>query len=254
MTLFSILRSFSIVFLYLVLLRNIHAHGELKNIKKSFNKNIVLDDISVVLKNKNIVNFIGPNGVGKTTLIYIISGIIKADSGYIFFDEGFTQKDVTLILSGERNLYMKNTLLENIIYFSILKGRGKKEIIRSIDKYKELFPIFPSIKNELIEKLSYGQKRIAALLTAIISESACIIMDELSEGLDYKHSLILQRILKEVSNERLVIFISHDFEFISEFSDINYFIKNGRIVKNLYNSDKETILKNYIQLYGKAGE
>lgn len=178
---------------------------KLCNISKSFGMKKVLDDFSLELRDGTINSIIAPNGTGKTTLMSVLAGFLTPDSGKVIFDPGMSHKDVVLLLSGDKNLYMKNTVKENILYFSILRGKSKRETLEAIDKYKSIFPLYEKIKDQLAETLSYGQKRMAALFSAIISESKYIIIDEASEGLDLEHVNMLKDLLEHVKEGSLLL-------------------------------------------------
>ena len=76
------------------------------------------------------------------------------DEGTISFSDGMDEQGFDVILSGERNLYVKNTVYENLIYFSMLKGMSKSTADAAIDREKEKFPIYETVKNKLVETLS----------------------------------------------------------------------------------------------------
>lgn len=197
-----------------------------------------------------INSIIAPNGTGKTTLMSILAGFLSPDSGEVIFDSGLSHKDVVLLLSGEKNLYMKNTVKENILYFSILRGKSKSETLSAIDKYKSIFPLYEKIKDQLAETLSYGQKRMAALFSAIISESKYIIIDEASEGLDMEHVNMLKDLLRHVKEGRVIIIASQDYDFAADISDNVCFLKDGKIAESFSNMSKEELTSRYVNLYG----
>lgn len=91
------------------------------------------------------------------------------DEGTISFSDGMDEQGFDVILSGERNLYVKNTVYENLIYFSMLKGMSKSTADAAIAREKEKFPIYEMVKNKLVETLSYGQKRIVSLMSAVVT-------------------------------------------------------------------------------------
>lgn len=112
----------------------------IEHLFKSYGNNIVLDDISYDVIENTVTFIAGPNGEGKTTFLNILSGLLLPDSGTISFS--IPQKDVFVILSGDKNLYAKNTVKENIIYVSTLKGMKKIDIQK---KHKEKCPLLSNI-------------------------------------------------------------------------------------------------------------
>lgn len=222
----------------------------LENVSRLFEDRAVLSDINLKFNPSKVTAIIAPNGSGKTTLISLLSNMMYPTNGRILFQNDFSQKDIFLILSGEKNLYMKNTVLENIYYFATLRGISKKEIESNISKSVELFPVFHKIKNKLCEELSFGQKRLTAIFAAVVSGSKCIIMDEVSEGLDLEHSETVRKMVSSIKEDKVIIITSHDYEFVAETSDRNLFLKNGNIVEEHEKLTKEPLMEVYKRLYG----
>lgn len=72
-------------------------------------------------------------------------------------------------------------ICKNLIYFSMLKGMSKSTADAAIDRGKEKFPIYETVKNKLVETLSYGQKRIVSLMSAVVTGAKCVIIDEATD-------------------------------------------------------------------------
>lgn len=99
------------------------------NLTKQFNKDYsVIKDLNVEFEKDKIYGIVSPNGRGKTTLINLLSGFIKFDNGEILFEGDISYNDITIVYGGDKNLYMKNTVKENIYYFSVLRGISVKDI------------------------------------------------------------------------------------------------------------------------------
>lgn len=222
----------------------------LNEISRSFKDKQVLKELTARFEDGTINTIIAPNGTGKTTLLSIISGLMIMDKGNVDYGEGGIN-DVALLLAGEKNLYMKNTVYENVQFFGTLAGIGKKELEESIDKYKSMFPLYEEKKNKLVEELSYGQKRMIALFASIVSNAKCILIDEVTEGLDLSNTKALINVLKMIKEDRTLILASHDYEFVSEVSDRLFFLKDGKFVQICNEKqDKDTVIEIYSKLYG----
>lgn len=219
---------------------------------KSYNNLNVISNLTLHLRKNVVTSIIAPNGYGKTTLISMIAGLLHPDSGSIAFGHTITSNDVVIVLSGEKNLYMKNTVEENVYYYAVIRGKSKHEVKANISYYQELFPIYKQIKGKLAEKLSFGQKRLMALFCAIVSDAKCIIIDEVSEGLDIDHLLVLKNAFDEVKTHKTFIISSHDYNFVADAADIHLFLKNGQICRSLDRTTKDVLVENYIELYGKT--
>lgn len=224
-------------------------------ISKSFGDQKIIDDLSCEFHRNQITSVVAPNGMGKTTLISMISGLMLPDSGTIEFLEPLRQKDTVIVLAGEKNLYNKNTAEENILYFGVIRGFSEKEIRKRIDDYSSLFPMYDKLCSKRAEELSYGQKRLVALLSAVISDARCIIVDEASEGLDMEYVSILKDLFQAVKKDRIVILTSHDYSFVAEVSDRCLFLKDGKIVHTAEGASKEALVEEYRRIFGEiAGE
>ena len=154
---------------------------KVEHVKKSFKEKEVLKDITFEFLPDRVYVIIAPNGTGKTTFINTLCGFMLPDEGTISFSDGMDEQGFDVILSGERNLYVKNTVYENLIYFSMLKGMSKSTADAAIAREKEKFPIYEMVKNKLVETLSYGQKRIVSLMSAVVTGAKCVIIDEATD-------------------------------------------------------------------------
>lgn len=221
---------------------------QLKEINKKYDDRIVFDSANLVLETNKIYGLVAPNGRGKTTLLNLISHLILPNSGEIeYLDCSF--KDVDIIFGGDRGLYLKNTVKENLYYFAALKNVRKNEVDNNINKNQELFYTYFELKDKLCEKLSLGQKRIIKILISIAINSKCLLIDEANAGLDYYYSADLNKLLKKISKDKIILIASHDLNFISKTTEEYIFIKDKKIINN---SDMHgDIITNYKKIYGE---
>ena len=226
---------------------------EVKDIDKKFKDKIVLDQVNISIPKNSVTSILGPNGMGKTTLISIICNLLLADAGVVEYSDNLQIREIFLSLAGDKNLYMKNTVMENINYFSVLRGLKKEEILANLEEYKIYFPKFEDFKNSRVETLSFGQKKIVVILSALVSNSKLIILDEISEGLDMEHKEELANLIKATKKDFTYLLSSHDYEFISKVSDKASFLKDGKFVKEITNPSLEDIRSNYSSLFLNKG-
>lgn len=227
---------------------------EIKSIYKKYGDNEVLKGVDCTFKEGEITTIMAPNGTGKTTLLSVISGLLLPDKGEVKYEEKQGIKNVSIVLSGEKNLYMKNTVKENLYYFDIIRGMPKKEIQKKIEENLKFLPLIGDIENKLVEHLSYGQKRLVTIFSAMISNATCILLDEVSEGLDMQYINLLQKLITALSKDRIIIMASHDYDFVSSISDRLVFLKSGMIVKECSKLNLEKLKEYYIDLYDLEGE
>ncbi len=207
---------------------------KLEKVQKSFDKKQVIKDATFTLKQGEISVLKAPNGAGKTTVINLISGLMRQDSGNIEFD-GLTQKDVCIIYGGDKNLYMKNTVDENLYYFGVLRGLTKDEISDNIQKMKPIFTSYDKLKNTLCEELSHGQKRIVSIFSSIITDNKCIILDEATEGLDQENIDILVNLINKIKKDVIILIVSHDILFVNNLDCKKITINNSNIYEEVDN-------------------
>lgn len=225
----------------------------IEHLQKSFKNQKILKDINMQLEEGKVYVLIAPNGTGKTTLLSILAGLTTPDSGTISFEGEIKRTGFSIILSGERNLYMKNTVQENLLYLCVLKGMNTQEAIRNIEREKENFPLYESVRDKVVETLSYGQKRLIALMSAIVSGESCIIIDEATDGLDVNNRKILSNAIRKAAKGRIILVVAHDLTFASQIADCLVFMKDGCLTEIQENNGEPEIEKMYEQLYSEEG-
>lgn len=114
---------------------------------------------------------------------------------------------------------------------------------------KEKFPIYEMVKNKLVETLSYGQKRIVSLMSAVVTSAKCVIIDEATDGLDIDNRKLVADTIRSVRDGRSIIVIAHDFSFASDVADTLIFLKDGRFAEVVENARGEEIEQIYKKLY-----
>lgn len=226
----------------------------LKNISKSFHKKSVLCDVSFQISEHSITTLVGPNGIGKTTLLNILCGVLYPDSGIVTCENTDFRKDMFTVLSGSQHLYAKNTVKENIIFLSVLRGRSTAEIAENLEKYRSWFPLYETVQSRLFEELSTGQKQMMLILAALVADARYLLLDEPTEGLDLNHKQMLTDLLRKLKTFKTILITSHDAGFITTLSDHMVFLKEGRIVLDTPGMELSDFLETYHQYYLDEGE
>ena len=186
---------------------------EIKNISCIRGNKLLFKNLNFKLKNQELLVIKGANGSGKTTLLKILSGLLKPLSGSIIFDKKNinTSKDEYLKLFeyiGHENA-IKNalTVRENLNFYLKIKKNLKKE------NFKNAIKIF-NLKHLLdikIENLSSGEKRRVSLSRLILSNSKIWFLDEPTNSLDKKNTLIFFEILNQhLKSNGIAVIASHD--------------------------------------------
>ncbi|HAN20617.1 MAG: ABC transporter ATP-binding protein [Clostridiales bacterium GWF2_36_10] len=160
---------------------------KVNNVSKSFNKKAVVSDISLTIRGGEIVCLLGPSGAGKTTLIRLIIGALKADSGEIIFND---MKIPNTKLMSELGympqndaLYNDLTAVENLAFFGRLYGI-KSEILKGrIDDVLKIMNLSED-KNKLVLNFSGGMKKRLSLAIALLHNPKVLLLDEPTVGID----------------------------------------------------------------------
>jgi ATP-binding cassette subfamily F protein uup len=199
---------------------------ELEHISKGFDSKILINDFSYIVERDDRIGIVGPNGIGKSTLLNIISGKLKADSGIV--DVGETVK---IGMYAQETYHMDDNL--RVIEY-IKEGA---EYLTTSDGYKisasqmlERFLFSPGIQWTPIAKLSGGEKRRLYLLRVLMEAPNVLLLDEPTNDLDIETLTILEDYID--SFQGAVIAVSHDRYFLDKISEkIFYFDGKGDIVK-----------------------
>ncbi len=208
--------------------------NEKKQKKIQFN---AVDDISIDIKEGEIVGILGPNGAGKTTLLRMLGSLMKPTSGKVIMeDEGNLIDDERKIkqtigyLSGNTKLYGRLSTRELLNIMGNIYGMTKEEINERIDEISKILNMEEFIDNR-IEKLSTGQTQRASISRCLMHKPKLYIFDEPTLGLDIlSSSAIVEFIKNERENGRSVIYSTHYMEEAEYLCDRIIIINAGRII------------------------
>jgi len=188
----------------------------LKRVKKLINGSPIIDDISLVIPAGKFFALLGPSGCGKTTLLRLIAGLEKLDSGQIFMGD----EDISDCPINERpiNIVFQNYALfphlnvfENIAYSLRLKKMPKILIQQKVLKILEAFNLEGHIY-KLPSQLSGGQQQRVALARAIVGEPDLLLLDEPLAALDFKlrEKVLLELIELQEKLKITFVYVTHD--------------------------------------------
>ena len=229
----------------------------IENISKIFEKERGVKNISFQLEKGELVSFLGPSGCGKTTLLNIIGGFVKNDSGSIYL-EG---KDITEYPPEKREivtvfqnyaLFPHMNVVENVKYGLKYRGYNKEEQIKLAKEYLKIVGLEGYEKNSVGE-LSGGQQQRVALARALVLQPKILLLDEPFSNLDAKLKIAMREEIKELQ-KRLgisMIFVTHDQEEALSISDRIVVMSNGEIVQigkpeEIYYSPKNRYVAEFI--------
>lgn len=212
---------------------------ELKNIYKNFGEKQVLTGISLNAKSGEAFGLLGRNGAGKTTTIRILMNVFPANVGEVLVDgKPINYNKIGIgYLPEERGLYPKKPIIDQLIYFAQLKGMKYAPAVKSIDKWLERLGM-SEYRNKRLDTLSKGNQQKIQLITALAHNPDIVILDEPFSGLDPVNAQLLKDVVKEEINRgKIVLFSSHQMNYIEEFCDNIAILNGGKVVLqgNLHN-------------------
>ena len=205
---------------------------EVKDLYKSFGKTEILHGVNLKVESGRPLGLLGRNGAGKTTTIRIIMDLFSGNKGQILLNgEKFVPRNHTIgYLPEERGLYPKKKTLEQLVYLGELRGFNKKEITENALYWFKRLGI-EEYKDKKLETLSKGNQQKVQLASVFLGSPEIIILDEPFSGLDPVNSQILKDIIFEIIDEnRILIFSSHQMNYVEEFCEEIALIDKGEIV------------------------
>lgn len=196
----------------------------LSHVSKSFSKP-VLKDVNLTVHSHERIALLGANGAGKTTLIQIIIGLINPDKGTVKFD--LDPKKSLNIMPQENVLIPDITVLEQIKLVSLINKVYNEENIQNLLAKFSLI----DQSNQLIQKLSGGQKRRLSLLISSLRPAKLSILDEPTVGMDLDSIDFFWKLLN--SRNESTIVVTHDFNQIDRYFSRVLLLKDGKIFRDV---------------------
>lgn len=208
---------------------------EVKNLCKTINKNMVLDNINLHMVSGQVYGFQGINGSGKTMLMRALIGLIHPTSGTILINQKELGKDMDFPKS-------IGFLLENPTFLDMYSGPDNLRLIAGVDNNisadminKEIDSLIEEVglksaRNKKYKKYSLGMKQRLGIAAAVLGNQDIVVLDEPTNALDDDGKDMVKRIVK-MQKERgaLVIISCHEMQTLEELSDEIVRLKEGRI-------------------------
>ena len=210
-----------------------------KNIFKSYQGRNVVNDVSIEVKQGEIVGLLGPNGAGKTTTFYTIVGLIKPDSGNITVDNNEitsfpmykrAQKGIGY-LAQEPSVFRKLSVEDNIRAVLELSKIDKKQQEERVEKLIDEFGLQKIRKNNG-DLLSGGERRRTEIARALASDPKFVLLDEPFAGVDPIAVEDIQKIISHLKKKNIGILITdHNVQETLAITDKTYLMFEGKILK-----------------------
>lgn len=205
---------------------------QVEQITKSFGEKQVLKNISLRVESGGALGLLGRNGAGKTTTIRIVMGVFPPDSGRVLLDGAPIRRSSVNIgyLPEERGLYPKKQILEQLVYLAELRGMSRRDAKASAVRWLNRLEMGEYL-NKRLDTLSKGNQQKIQLAATLITDPDFIILDEPFSGLDPVNAMMLKDVVKElIAQGKLVLFSSHQMNYVEEFCDSIAILNRGEIV------------------------
>lgn len=213
---------------------------EVKNLKKEYDKK-VLDDISINIDETGIYALVGPNGMGKTTFMDALCGLVKKDSGEVYINEiENTDPSIFEKLTYARNtemLYQNLSALDHFRLVQKTQGASEEDLAKALNVFK-----VEDFMKKRIQSYSTGMKQKTLLTCSFIGDYDIYIMDEPVSGLDPAAIITLRNYLKELEDRgKVIIFSSHTLSEVDELTNEVIFIRDGRLIRKNIKDYKKNV-------------
>ena len=210
------------------------------SISKTYGSKKVVDDVSLNVKQGEIVGLLGPNGAGKTTSFYIIVGLIKSDSGFVYIGDN----DITKLpmykrarkgigyLAQEASVFRNLSVEDNILAVLENQGISKEDQLERTEKLLNEFGLV-NIRNYMGKVLSGGERRRTEIARALATEPNFILLDEPFAGVDPIAVEEIQSIVYKLKQKNIGILITdHNVGETLFITDRSYLMFEGRLLKS----------------------
>ena len=209
---------------------------ELSGVQAGYGSAKVLFDISFKVERGEVVTLIGRNGMGKTTTISTILGILKSDAGDILFDKTsvrglpsyrIAQKGIGLVPEG-RQIFPTLSVEENLVATSAHRGGSARWTLRGVYAF---FPRLQERRTNLGSQLSGGEQQMLAIGRALMTNPKLLVLDEATEGLAPLVRAEIWQCLRRLKEEgQAILVVDKNIDALTALADRHVVIEKGRVV------------------------
>ena len=209
---------------------------EIKNLSFRYDKQIVLENINLTVKKGDFLSIIGPNGGGKSTLLKLITSILKPTKGEVKLYE----KDIGYVPQNTNiNINFPITVKEVVSLGFQNNKINRKKVENALKKVDML-----NYQDKKIGNLSGGQRQRVFIARALFNNPKLLILDEPTASIDVKGQEEIYKLLKELNSDKTIIVVSHDISVILKYAtkvayiNKNIYIHKAPELNNINNSDE----------------
>ena len=224
----------------------------IENLTKSYGSQKALDGVSLEIKSGQITGLLGPNGAGKSTLMKIITGSVIPDTGSVMVNgvdvlkEPLKVQRVLGYLPEHNPQYLELYIKEYLEYVASIYKVDSSRVSQVIDMV-----VLGPEQHKKIGALSKGYRQRVGLAAALIPDPQILILDEPTTGLDPAQLVEIRALLREVAQEKTVLFSTHIMQEVVELCSSCIFLKSGRLQRVLEQGDIVKGPKHLEEIFGK---
>lgn len=208
----------------------------LEKLSKSFDGEVILDNVNLEIQEKRVSCLIGPNGAGKTTLLRIVNLLEKPTRGKVYYDDkDYTEIDRLslqrrMVLLTQEAVMFNASVFSNVAYG--LKVRKRKDVKKKVKRALEMVGL-SGMEAQSALSLSGGESQRVALARALAFDPEVIFLDEPTHNLDPVSKKIVEDLIFQLKSQyqKTVVLSTHDLSFAERFAEQVYFLKKGKIVE-----------------------
>ncbi|RQO74476.1 multidrug ABC transporter ATP-binding protein [Pedobacter sp. KBW06] len=221
---------------------------KIEHLSHRYGKDWAIQDINFEIDEVGVLGLLGSNGAGKSTTMNILCGVLKQTSGKVLIDGMDLAKNPELtkrllgFLPQNAPLYYDFTVDEYLNYCAYLRDIDKKNVRKAVDEVKEKCGV-THFSKRLLSNLSGGYRQRVGIAQAIIHKPKLVVLDEPTNGLDPNQILEVRNLIKEIAEERSVIFSTHILSEVQATCKKIRMIEKGKMVF----ADTIEAFNNYIQ-------
>lgn len=197
-----------------------------------------ISNVSFDVRERELVSILGPNGAGKSTLILLMAGLLKPRNGSIkVFGKETNSKEfetvrsrIGVVFQDPDDQLFNNTVFEDIAYGPRNLGMGEDEVKRRVESCLNMMGIL-HLSERPPHRLSYGEKKKAAIATALVMNPDILLLDEPTANLDPKSKNDLLTLLKDLNQKgTTIVLATHDVEILPNFVHRTILMRGGKIL------------------------
>lgn len=212
---------------------------KIENLTFSYERENILENLSLEIDKGEIISVLGPNGAGKSTLAKLMCGFLRPDSGKIIL-AGKDSKDLSIkeiadkvgfILQNPNAMISKTMIFDEVAFGLRVRGVAEDVIEKKVHDALEICGLY-SFRRWPISALSYGQRRRVTIASILVLDPEVIIMDEPTAGQDFHHYTKMMEFIRKINKEYdlTILMISHDMHLIEEYTDRALVIGDKKIL------------------------